>query len=243
LGEAFFAADVMDSALVYLRKAVDSETTHPRHRFNLANALEITDQYSEAEKHFQYFLASQPDDAVGHFNYGVHLEKQGREVEALYHINRTIRLEPGMISAHIVKVQLLEKLNQYDAAVQEVNYLIVADPDNKDELILWGNRLIKLRDEANGARQEGKVHLLHMILTDQSIVELVQNYLQTGADFGSLVNQYSTGPAAARGGDIGWIDPNDLVDSMKEAIEVLGINDISPPIQSRGLYHIFKRLP
>ncbi len=243
LGEAFFAADVMDSALVYLRKAVDSETTHPRHRFNLANALEITGQYSEAEKHFQYFLASQPDDAVGHFNYGVHLEKQGREVEALYHINRTIRLEPSMLSAHIVKVQLLEKLNQYDAAVQEVNFLIVADPDNKAELILWGNRLIKLRDEANGARQEGKVHLLHMILTDQSIVELVQNYLQTGADFGSLVNQYSTGPAAARGGDIGWINPNDLVDSMREAIEVLGINDISPPIESRGLYHIFKRLP
>ncbi len=243
LGEAFFAADVMDSALVYLRKAVDSDASNPRHRFNLANALEITGQYNEAEKHFQYFLASQPDDAVGHFNYGVHLEKQGREVEALYHINRTIRLEPGMLSAHIVKVQLLEKMNQYDSAVQEVTFLKAADPASIEELTIWENRLVKLRDEANGARQEGKVHLLHMILVDPSMVELVQNYLQTGADFGSLVTQYSTGPAAARGGDIGWIAPNDLVEAMREVIKGLGINEISPPIESRGLYHIFKRLP
>ncbi len=243
LGEAFFAADVMDSALVYLRLAVDSDSANPRHRFNLANALEITGQYNEAEKHFQFFLAAQPDDVIGHFNYGVHLEKQGREVEALYHINRTIRLDPGMLSAHIIKVQLLEKMHQYDAAVQEVSFLKTADPDSHAELALWENRLLKLRNEANGARQEGKVHLMHMILADPSLVEVVQNFIQTGADFGSLVTQYSTGPAAARGGDIGWINPHDLVDSMREVIVNLGVNDISPPIESRGLYHIFKRLP
>ena len=243
LGEAFFASDVMDSALVYLRKAVDMDSSNPRHRFNLANALEVTGQYNEAERHFQYFLASQPDDVVGHFNYGVHLEKMGREVEALYHVNRAISLDPSMLSAHIVKVQLLEKMNMYAAAVDEVIYLKAADPSSLAQLTLWENRLVALRDEANGARQEGKVHLLHMILTDPSMVEVVQNFLQTGADFGSLVTQYSTGPAAAKGGDIGWIDPTDLVDAMREAIESLGVNDISPPIESRGLYHIFKRLP
>ncbi|PID81520.1 hypothetical protein CSB20_02445, partial [bacterium DOLZORAL124_64_63] len=78
LGEAFFAADVMDSAVVYLRRAVDSDRANPRHRFNLANALEVVGQFHEAEKHFLYFLAAQPDDVVGHFNYGIHLDKQGK---------------------------------------------------------------------------------------------------------------------------------------------------------------------
>lgn len=243
LGEAFFASDNMDSSLVYLRKAVDSDSVNPRHRFNLANALEITGQYEESEKHFQYFLASQPDDVVGNFNYGIHLEKQGREVEALYYINRTISLEPGMVSAHIVKVQLLEKLGMFDEALMEIAVLKQADVENKPQLILWEKRLLIARSEAMGARVEGKIHLLHMVLGDPALVEEVVAYLDAGADFGSLVTQYSTGPAAAKGGDIGWILPEEMVGEMRDAIEVLGKYDISPPIESRGLYHIFKRLP
>jgi len=243
LGEAFFASDVMDSALVYLRMAVDSDAVNSRHRFNLANALEITGQYEEAAKHFQYFLASEPDDVVGNFNYGIHLEKQGREVEALYYVNRTISLEPGMISARIVKVQLLEKMNMYDDALIELAQLKQADPESMAELKLWENRLLVARSEAMGARVEGKVHLLHMILADPALVEEIVVFLESGADFGSLVTQFSTGPAAAKGGDIGWIRPEDMVEELRDAIKALGKYDISPPIESRGLYHIFKRLP
>ena len=243
LGEAFFAADSMDSALVYLRLAVNSDSVNPRHRFNLANALEITGKYEEAEKHFQFFLASVPDDVVGNFNYGVHLEKQGREVEALYYINRAISLDPNMLSARIIKVQLLENMHMFDEALMELAQLKVEDPQSMNELNLWENRLLIARSEAMGARQEGKVHLLHMILADPGTVEKVMEYLDAGADFGSLVTQYSTGPAAAKGGDIGWIRPEDMVGSMREAIKVLDKYDISPPIESRGLYHIFKRLP
>jgi len=82
-----------------------------------------------------------------------------------------------------------------------------------------------------------------MILSDRTLVDQVLVYLDGGADFGSLVTQYSTGPAAARGGDIGWIKPEEMVEELREAIEALGSYDISPPIESRGLYHIFKRLP
>jgi len=243
LGEAFFASDNMDSALVYLRKAVDNDAVNSRHRFNLANALEITEQYDEAARHFQYFLASQPDDVVGNFNYGIHLEKQGREVEALYYINRTISLEPGMLSAHIVKVQLLEKMHLYDEALMELALLKQADTENMSELDLWENRLLIARSQAMGARVEGKVHLLHMILSDPALVEDIMIFLKDGADFGSLVTQFSTGPAAAKGGDIGWIRPEDMVEELRDAIKALGKYDISPPIESRGLYHIFKRLP
>ncbi len=243
LGEAFFATDRMDSALVFLREAVNSESNNPRHRFNLANALEITGQFLEAEKHFQFFLAAVPDDVVGNFNYGIHLEKLGHDVEAIYHINRVINLEPSMISAHVIKVQLLEKMQMFDDALAELALVKQADPKNPGELKLWENRLLKARSKATGARHEGKVHLLHMILGDMALVEQVQVYLNGGADFGSLVIQYSTGPAAARGGDIGWIRPEDMVGNLRPAIEALGKYDISPPVESRGLYHIFKRLP
>lgn len=243
LGEAFFAADAMDSAVVYLRRAVDSDSANPRHRFNLANALEVVGLYGEAEKHFLFFLATNPDDVVGNFNFGIHLEKQGREVEALYHINRTIDLDPNMASARVVKVQLLEKLDQYDQAVGEIQMLKTMDPENLAELQSWETRLVRLRDEAHGKREEGKVHLLNMVLPDESIVRQVQDYLDSGADFGSLVTRFSMGPAAAKGGDIGWVDPNEMVDELKTAILELEIYEVSSPIESRELFHLFKRLP
>jgi tetratricopeptide (TPR) repeat protein len=243
LGEAFFAADQLDSALVYLRMAVDMESSNSRHRFNLANALEIVGQYSEAETHFKYFLDAEPNDVIGHFNYAVHLDNQSREVEALFHLNRAIELEPGMTNARIVKVQLLEKMGLYEEALGEISNLEGADSANQNELDIWRNRLITARDNADGARREGKIHLQHMVLGDPSLVEEIISYLEAGADFGTLVIQYSTGPAAAKGGDIGWVDPEDMVEPMRGVIEALGNYDISPPIESRGLYHLFKRLP
>lgn len=243
LGEAFFAADAMDSALIYLRKAVGSDSANPRHRFNLANALEITGHVDEAEKHFQYFLAHEPDDAVGHFNYGVHLQKQDKDVEALYHINRAIELQPDMLDARIVKVQLLEKLHKYDDALTELDYLKTANPGQQKELELWSGQLVQARDEALQARQEGKIHLLHILLKDPELVQEVQEFLDGGADFGSIAIRYSSGPEAVKGGDIGWIKTSDLVEPLRQAIERLGKYDISPPIEVGGLYHFFKRLP
>ncbi len=243
LGEAFFAADQLDSALVFLRKAVSFESSNPRHRFNLANALEIVGEYAEAESHFQYFLAAQPDDVIGHFNYAVHLDNQNREVEALYHLNRVLELDPGMFNARIVKVQLLEKMGHFEEALAEIAILKEAGSVDSQELDLWQNRLLESRATAQGARQEGKIHLQHMVLGDPALVEQVYAYLEAGADFGTLVIQYSAGPAAAKGGDIGWIRPEDMVEPMRSAIEALGDYDISPPIESRGLYHLFKRLP
>ncbi len=63
------------------------------------------------------------------------------------------------------------------------------------------------------------------------------------ADFASLVVQYSTGPAAARGGDIGWVRAEDMVEPLRTAIVRLQPGETSPPIESKGLIHLFKRLP
>lgn len=243
MGEAFFAVDQMDSALVYLRMAVEQDPANSQHRFNLANALEVTGAVDEADSHFKMYLAAQPNDAVGQFNYGVHLDKLGRSNEALHHVTRAIDLEPGMLSARVVRIQLLENVKRWDEALAEVDYLSESTEGNSAELAAWRVRIAEARNQELGAVREGKVHILHMVISQQDILDKVLESLEMGADFTELTVRYSGGPAAARGGDIGWIKPQDMVEPLRSAIEALEENEISPPVESRGLFHLFKRIP
>lgn len=243
LGEAFFAAEQVDSALVYLRKAVARGGGAPRVRFNLANAMEVAGLQEEAGQQFRIFLKEQPNDPVGRFNYAIHLQKQGQLKGALAEVDQALRLDPRMLTAHVVRVQVLEDLGRWDDALAAVARLKELDRDNLAELNAWEQRLAASRDAARGAEAAGKMHLLHMVLTDREQLALVTEALARGEDFAALVVQHSRGPAAARGGDIGWIKAEEMVEPLRGAIVKLRTGETSPPIESKGLIHLFKRLP
>ena len=243
LGEAYFAVEQIDSALVYLHLAVEADPNDARYRFNLANALEVAGMYQEAEVHFDAFLAMVPDDPVGHFNYGVHLDRLGRSEEALAEISLAVDLNPDMLTARVVMAQILEEMGRWDEALAVVRGLNEIDEANTAELNAWEERILRQRDMSLSAVSEGKIHLLHMVLGNKEILDIVTAELDAGTAFTSLVVRYSAGSAAARGGDIGWINPSEMVEEMQAVIVPLGINETSPPVEAGGLYHIFKRIP
>lgn len=243
LGEAFFAAEQVDSALVYLRRAVARGGGAPRVRFNLANAMEVAGLHEEAGHHFRTFLKEQPNDPVGHFNYAIHLQKQGQLDGALAEVDQALRLDPRMLTAHVVRIQVLEDLGRWDEALAAVARLKQLDTANVTELTAWEQRLAGSRDAARGAQAEGKLHLLHMILNDREQLAAVTAALARGEDFASLVVQHSRGAAASRGGDIGWIKADEMVEPLRSAILALRPGETSPPIESKGLIHLFKRIP
>jgi tetratricopeptide (TPR) repeat protein len=243
LGEAYFATDQLDSAIVYLRLAVEQDPSNGRFRFNLANSLEIAGYYEEAESHFTAYLVQVPNDPVGHFNYGIHLDKAGRHAEGMLEVSRAIDLDPNMLTARVVLIQMLENDGQYDSALSEVAALRLMDPANANELDQWAARIASARDAAGGAGIEGRIHLLYMILSTPEERDQVVKELEAGEDFAGLAVRFSRGSAASKGGDIGWIDPEDMVEPMRSLILELEPNEISPPLEAGGLFHLFKRVP
>ena len=189
------------------------------------------------------FLALVPDDPVGRFNYGIHLDKQGRTEEALAEVTRAIELNPEMLTARVVQAQLYEELGRWDEALAVVQELNLVDEANTAELTAWEIRIIEQRDTSLAAIAEGKIHLLHMVLGSQEILDTVVAELAAGTAFTTLAVSFSSGGAAAKGGDIGWINPQDMVEPMKSAILALEVNETSPPVEAGGLFHIFKRIP
>ncbi|PIV81732.1 hypothetical protein COW53_02785 [bacterium CG17_big_fil_post_rev_8_21_14_2_50_64_8] len=243
LGEAYFASENMDSALVYLRRAVKGTDPDPRFVFNLANTLEVSGLYTEAGQWFRRFLAQQPDDAVGHFNFGIHLGKLGQTAEGMQEVTKALELEPTMLNARIVLAQMKESNGDFAGAREQVLLLQGQDPDNIPDLTNWLLRLDAQEAAAASASAAGKVHLLHMVLGSRSDADRMVTLLAEGRDFGSLAARFSSGSAASRGGDIGWVTPQDMKSPLREAIVALGLNETSPPVVTGGLYHLFKRIP
>ncbi len=244
LGEALFAADRQTEALAALRRAVVLAPDEPRYRFNLANLLEVLGRADEADEHFSRFVNLQPDDPIGRLNYGIHLDRMGRTGEALTQIEAALDLAPDLAAAQLVRGQLLEKQERYEDALAVVDELLAAgpEPENVDRLEQWRQRLRTLLQERDQARTEGACKLLHIVAPDTQTVRLVRQDLAAGLDFAVVATRYSVGPTAARGGDIGWVVPQEMVEPLRSAIEALGEGEVSRPIESRGLWHFFKRV-
>jgi tetratricopeptide (TPR) repeat protein len=238
LGEAYFAADMPDSAEVALRRAIELAPDQPRQRFNLANILETTGRADEAGVQFQRYVEMAPDDAMGHLNYGIHLEKRGEFPAALAEATRALELDPSLTLALLTRARSLEQLGRRDEAIAAVDELARRNPAAQAELDLWRADLL----EEPAANPEGMVLLAHIVTGDPAVSAKVLKGLAAGEDFADLAVKYSAGPTAAQGGTIGWIDPAAMAAPLQEAIEDLGVGEISPLVESGGLHHVFKRI-
>ncbi|MFH2012757.1 MAG: SurA N-terminal domain-containing protein [Pseudomonadota bacterium] len=70
--------------------------------------------------------------------------------------------------------------------------------------------------------------------------EQVLSEIQRGVDFAKLARAYSDDPSANKGGDLGYIERNNLMEPIREAISSLKEGEVSPIIMSSFGYHILK---
>jgi peptidyl-prolyl cis-trans isomerase SurA len=70
----------------------------------------------------------------------------------------------------------------------------------------------------------------------------VLNRLKGGADFGKMAREYSKGPSAEDGGDIGFISASELAAPIQNAIRGLGANQMTDVVKGNGGCYIIKVL-
>jgi len=70
----------------------------------------------------------------------------------------------------------------------------------------------------------------------------VKDRIEHGADFGELARLQSDDPSAARGGDLGWVTPGDVVPEFEHAMDALKPNQISAPFKTPFGWHIVQVL-
>lgn len=89
----------------------------------------------------------------------------------------------------------------------------------------------------NPAREQ--VHARHILLEDETTAKAVIAEIQGGADFADVAKKRSTGPSAAKGGDLGFFARGDMVPEFSEAAFGLEAGALTErPVQTKFGWHV-----
>lgn len=82
----------------------------------------------------------------------------------------------------------------------------------------------------------------HILVETQALAEDLITQLEAGADFQELAKEYSTGPSAPNGGDLGWFSPEQMVKPFADAVAIMDDGAFTKaPVQSQFGWHVILR--
>lgn len=84
-------------------------------------------------------------------------------------------------------------------------------------------------------------HVMHIVVDDRNLANSILARVRAGSDFAALAQEYSMGPSAANGGDLGWITRGQSgYMAFDEAAFRLGEGEVSDVVETGAGYHIIK---
>ncbi|WP_044470142.1 peptidylprolyl isomerase [Mannheimia massilioguelmaensis] len=144
-----------------------------------------------------------------------------QEIVDYYNTNKTAFMVP-----ELVKVQYLDLTKESASKLVNVTDVEIQQyyQDNKAQFI-----------------SKNQEHLSHIQFANENDALDAYQALQAGADFATLAKEKSLDkPSAAHGGDLGWVNANDLPKAFTDATASLSVNQYSTPVKVDNNYHIIK---
>lgn len=118
-----------------------------------------------------------------------------------------------------------------------------------------GLHIVRLVDRRGGGRHAAaeleQTHARHILVRTSEVVSdadaearlrAIQERIANGADFAELAKANSADGSAAKGGDLGWLNPGDTVPEFQRAMDALQPGEISAPVQSPFGWHLIQVL-
>jgi peptidyl-prolyl cis-trans isomerase SurA len=116
-----------------------------------------------------------------------------------------------------------------------------------------GFHIIKLEDYTGGERHIiTQTHARHILINTNEItsdqdanirLDQLRQRIEGGDDFANLARSHSDDKGSAiKGGDLGWVNPGDLVPRFEEQMNLLQPNEVSMPFRTRFGWHIVQVL-
>ena len=91
------------------------------------------------------------------------------------------------------------------------------------------------------SRRSEEVHARHILVKTEAEAKSIIDQLNKGADFAALAKKYSTDPAAASGGDLGYFSRDDMVPAFSAAAFALKPGQYTKtPVKTQFGWHVIK---
>ena len=116
-----------------------------------------------------------------------------------------------------------------------------------------GFHIVKLVGKRGGSAPASvqQTHARHILVRINEVVseaearrklEAVRERIANGGDFAEQARLYSQDGSAAKGGELGWLNPGDTVPEFERAMDGLKINEVSQVVQSPFGMHLIQVL-
>jgi peptidyl-prolyl cis-trans isomerase SurA len=116
-----------------------------------------------------------------------------------------------------------------------------------------GFHIVKLleRRNRNDPAMVDQTHVRHILVRVNEItseadakvkIERLKDRLDGGAKFEDIAKLNSEDPSSAKGGDLGWVSPGDVVPPFEESMNKLAINQVSGPVRTSFGWHLIEVL-
>ena len=115
--------------------------------------------------------------------------------------------------------------------------------------------IIKLLEKRGGegqAQMRDEVHVRHILIKPseirseeetQRLAQKIYDRIVAGEDFGDLAKSFSEDPGSAlNGGDMNWVDPNNLVPEFREVMNSTPQGTLSKPFKTQYGWHVLEVL-
>jgi len=88
---------------------------------------------------------------------------------------------------------------------------------------------------------EQRLRARHILVESEAEAQAVIARLDSGEDFADLARQYSIGPSAERGGDLGYFDPTRMVPEFSQAAAAMEVGSFSrEPVKTPFGWHVIQ---
>jgi peptidyl-prolyl cis-trans isomerase C len=139
------------------------------------------------------------------------------------------QIRRGMAIQELVQTQVVEKIDISDADMKQY---FDAHPEEfkQAEQVKASHILVKVTPDAEAAQKEQALKK----------IQDVREKIEKGEDFSSLAQEYSEGPSASRGGDLGYFSRGQMVKPFEDAAFDLKTDQVSDVVETRFGYHLIK---
>ena len=142
MGAAAAKIDMLDLAIMALRKVIFLKPDHAIAYNNLGNTFVKLGKYSEAIEAFKNAIKIEPENLDALYNMSISLRLQGNFNEAKEACSRVLRVQPQNAEAHHTMGKILQDLGQPEDAIKAYMKAIEIKPDYAEAISKMGNVLI-----------------------------------------------------------------------------------------------------
>jgi parvulin-like peptidyl-prolyl isomerase len=227
----------MARARATLEKARRLAPDDPRVRVDLANLYRNAAELPAARAEAQQALRLAPDSAEARVAWGLVLGASGREAEAGESFRAALRLAPDQADALFYLASVELRAGRPAEAVPLLERLVArARPYPGAE-----EQLAVARAALPAPPAAGAVHLRLIRVRERAQADAASRRAAAGEDFAAIARGLSVDASAARGGDLGFVRPEDLAEPLRSAAAALAPGQVSAVLELPGGYALVKR--